>query len=89
MTESNIFDVQGSEPYAVDPDTGEPKYRGYVNVRLHVLAETMERVVELMHEHHPQVRLHQIIKRNSVSDVILDPLIFGDAKPQGSEGSAT
>lgn len=71
---SHVWDVQASEPW-VTPE-GEVKYRTYANVRLHILAPTMERCIELMHEHHPQVRLHQIIKRSSVDQVIVDPYII-------------
>lgn len=79
MVESNIWDVQASTPYEQTVEGVTTKhYRPYVNLRLHVLAESAERVLELMHEHHPEARVHQIIKRNSVSDVILDPRIFGD-----------
>lgn len=78
MAESNIWDVQASEPY--ETKDGEKKYRSYANLRLHILAATAERAFELMKEHHPDARVHQIIKRNSVTDVILDPDIFnGDA----------
>jgi hypothetical protein len=75
MTESNIFDVQASEPYDyTNPDgTVRRITPGHVNRRLHVLAPTMERAIDLMHIHHPEAVLHQVIKRNSVSDVIVDP----------------
>jgi hypothetical protein len=73
--ESNIFDVQASEPYDyTNPDgTIRRVTPSHVNRRMHILTTTIERVVELMHEHHPDAVLHQIIKRNSVSDVIVDP----------------
>jgi hypothetical protein len=72
---SNIFDVQASEPYDHKQSDGTTRrvVPEHVNRRLHVLAPTMERVIELMHERHPEAVLHQIIKRNSVSDVIVDP----------------
>lgn len=78
MNESNIFDVQASEPYDYKlPDGNVRRVNpSHVNKRLHILAPTVERAIELMHEHHPEAVLHQIIKRNSVSDVILDPDIF-------------
>ena len=76
---SNIFDVQASEPYDYTEPGGTVRrvVPSHVNRRLHVLAPTMERVIELMHEHHPEAVLHQIIKRNSVSDVIVDPELGG------------
>jgi hypothetical protein len=78
MTESNIFDVQASEPYDYKQPDGTVRRinPSHVNKRLHVLAPSMERVMELMHEHHPEAVLHQIIKRNSVSDVIVDPEVL-------------
>jgi hypothetical protein len=83
MAESNIFDVQASEPYDY-MSTADNSVRRvvpqHVNLRLHVLAPTMERVVELMHEHHPEAVLHQIIKRTNVRDVIVDPQVWRDER---------
>ena len=75
--ESNIWDVQASEPYErTDANGVVTKHRPqHVNRRLHILTTTMECAVELMHEHHPEAVLHQIIKRNSISDVIVDPAV--------------
>lgn len=77
VKDTNIFDVQASEPY-LTPD-GETKYRQYVNLRLHVVTDSMERAIELFREAHPDARLHQVIKRSTVSQVIVDPLIYGVA----------
>lgn len=87
MTTSNIFDVQASEPVDVKQPDGTMKrvHRSYVNLRLHVLAPTMERVVELMHEHYPEARLHQIIKRTSVSEVIVDPAVWSEVAASPSD----
>jgi len=69
--DTNIWDVQASTPNA-----NGITYPNYTNLRLHVLTQTMERAIELMHEHHPQAKLHQIIKRTSVMQVIVDPTIY-------------
>lgn len=66
-----VWDVQASEPYQAGPD-GPWRWRDYSNLRLTVLAGTMERAIELFRQHHPAARLHQVVKRNAITDVIVD-----------------
>lgn len=72
-TQTHIWDVQASEPYT-GPD-GQPVYRSYVNLRLHVLTDTMENAIALFKKHHPTCQLHQIIRRTAMQDVIVDPAV--------------
>lgn len=69
-----VFDIQASEPYTT-PE-GEKRYRDYVNLRLHVLTGSVEAAIELFREAHPDARIHQVIRRTNMNEVIVDPKIW-------------
>jgi len=66
-----VWDIQASEPYK--GGDGVERFRDYCNSRVCVLADSMERAIELYREQHPDARLFQVIKRHSALDVIVDP----------------
>jgi hypothetical protein len=72
--ECNIWDVQASVPYEVTDKDGTTRRitPQHVNKQLHVLTTTMESAIGLVREQYPEATLHQVIKRNRVSDVIVD-----------------
>jgi hypothetical protein len=84
VKDTNIFDIQASEPY-LTPE-GEKRYRAYVNLRLHVLTDNLERAVELFKAVYPDAQLHQIIKRSSVAKVIVDSAIYGSFTQHNAVG---
>lgn len=59
-----IWEIGGSVPY--HDNDGNKRYPSHENKRLFVVAETMERSMELARERFPELTFHVISKRNRV-----------------------
>ena len=75
MKPSNIFDVQISTPGTRETADGAVSRRPphYVSQWLHVITTTGERALELVRTVYPGCVVHQVIKRSTATDVIVDP----------------
>ncbi len=80
VTESNLWEAQVSTPIErTDPKTGDVTWTrrpSYTNKRVHVIAPTMERAIEIVRQQiHPEARFHQVIKRNDMNSVYVDQAV--------------
>lgn len=66
-----IFEVQASEPQGTSGN-----YPSYSNLTTFVIAPSLERALQLARVQHPEMRTHQVIRRNQSSKaLIVDPLL--------------
>lgn len=66
----HLWEVNASTPRV--PGGSAPDY---ANLRYAVIAKTMERVLELGRKEYPDIRFHQVIRRNYIGKdaVVVDP----------------